>query len=183
VGSSEPIEASPAHLLAASLSSSAITQARPLCSSCQPVLSNHVGQIDCATSLQLQRRLNSTQTAPHSLLCSLQQHTISMQALSCRQAAFNGAGSATRRQQLQQRGAGLVARADPGFCRDKISERTDRMDEIAGTSTVIFLGADNTEVAVEVPKVRGGASREQAPSVQPPRHLMTGRYPAASWSA
>ncbi|KAL4853340.1 Ferredoxin-1 [Chlorella vulgaris] len=75
-----------------------------------------------------------------------------MQALSCRQAAFNGAGSARRRQQLQQRGAGMVARADPGFCRDKISERTDRMDEIAGTSTVIFLGADNTEVAVEVPK-------------------------------
>lgn len=94
-----------------------------------------------------------------------------MQALSLQQSAFTGAAApraAARRQQRQQqqrRGGSLVVRADVGFCRDKISDRRDMMDEIEGTSTVIFLGANGEEIPVECPKVRPqlrGASGQAA---------------------
>jgi hypothetical protein len=64
-----------------------------------------------------------------------------------------------RRQQQGQRrrrGDAQVARADVGFCRDKISDRKDLTGEIEGTAKVVFLGADGAEVEVECPKVRLG---------------------------
>lgn len=87
-----------------------------------------------------------------------------MQAISARPATFSAgappaAGGRPQRRRQQQRGAGLVAHADVGFCRDKVSERTDKMDEIEGTATVVFLGVNGTEVEVECPKVRRGLVR------------------------
>lgn len=83
----------------------------------------------------------------------------SMQALSARQAAFSSPAATAgnrrpQRQRQRQRRQSLAvqASADVGFCRDKISERRDMLGEIEGTSTVIFLGVDGQEVAVECPK-------------------------------
>lgn len=82
-----------------------------------------------------------------------------MQALSSPRVAFTSAAAARpaqRRQAAaaarQQRRGAVVVRADVGFCRDMISERRDLTDQIEGTSTIIFLGADGAEVSVECPK-------------------------------
>lgn len=52
-----------------------------------------------------------------------------------------------------RRQRGSAARASVGSCRDKISERRDMIGEIEGTSKIVFLGAEGTEVEVECPKV------------------------------
>lgn len=78
-----------------------------------------------------------------------------MYALTARPAAAGNRATAAaqrpRRRQRQRNGV-VPALAALGSCKDKISERRDRSDEIEGTSTVVFLGADGNEVAVECPK-------------------------------